>query len=94
MQTQHKSTERTTFSSQTALQHLCLPGACSEWDTGVNTGRPSNQWLGATGGPEMERLMHVPREGSILLATHPLRELPIHTSRWWLDLSFNECYPW
>lgn len=26
-------------------------------------------------------------------STPPLRGLPIHTTRWGLDLSFNECYP-
>lgn len=40
----------------------------------------------------LERLRHVPREGSTR-STPPLRGLPIHTTRWGLDLSFNECYP-
>lgn len=42
---------------------------------------------------QSERLRRVPREGSTLSAAHPLREIPIHSTRWWLGLSFNECYP-
>lgn len=51
-------------------------------------------WVGHRcdqGSPSSHR--RVPREGSTLSATHPLREIPIHSTRWWLGLSFNECYP-
>lgn len=63
-------------------------------DTGVRRGPPASviRHRGQTRA-SLLRLRHVPREGSTPLSTPPLRGLPIHTTRWRLDLSFNECYP-
>lgn len=66
----------------------------SEWDTGVRRGfsclcDPS---LKTQKGPDWSGLGTC-RGRALPSCAHPLRGLPIYTTRWWLDLSFNECYP-
>lgn len=71
--------------------------ACWEWDTGV-----LRWWWGGslplwsvtevTRGLRRSGLGTSPGR-ALPSCTHPPRGLPIHTTRWWLDLSFNECLP-
>lgn len=60
---------------------------CSEWDTGVLRGPPLWSVQGRAGAAPARAEPPPP-------TLSPLRKLPIHTTRWWLDQSFNECYPW
>ena len=76
-------------------------------DTGVQRGPPASgiRHRGQTGGRAGSAYRHVPRGGlcsppltptSLPLAAPPpppLWGLPFHTTRWGLDLSFNERYP-
>lgn len=60
---------------------VCRGALLPLWSGTANTKGPSWSGLGACRGRALPS------------RTHPLRGLPIHTTRWWLDLSFNECYP-